>query len=115
MCWRLSIILSLKYLGCKDSFVLYLLLVIRGMHDMQFYLSISQPFITARSIMVLLPHLDRSMLGIAVMLLNGLKFIKEFLKNSSSSCNWRYLLLYVWDALSAKIFYLAFHAKVGGS
>jgi hypothetical protein len=80
---------------------------------MQFYLSISQPFITVRS-MVLLPHLDRSLLGTAVMLLNGLKFIKEFLKNSSS-CNWRYLLLYVWDALSAKIFYLVLHAKVGGS
>jgi hypothetical protein len=83
---------------------------------MQFYLSsISQPFITVLS-MVLLPHLDQSMLGIAVMLLNGLKFIKEFLKNSSpSSCNRRYLLLYTWDALSAKIFYSAFHAKVGGS
>lgn len=80
----------------------------------QFYLSISQPFITVRS-MVMLPHLDRSMLGIAVVLLNGLKFIKEFLRTSSSSCNWRYLLLYVWDALSAKIFYLALHAKVGGS
>ena len=83
----------------------------------QFYLSISQPFITVRS-MVMLPHLDRSMLGIAVVLLNGLKFIKEFLRtpsSSSSSCNWRYLLLYVWDALSAKIFYLALHAKVGGS
>jgi hypothetical protein len=46
----------------------------------QFYLSISQPFITVRS-MVMLPHLDRSMLGIAIVLLNGLKFIKEFLKN----------------------------------
>lgn len=87
MCWRLFIILSLKYLGCKDRLVLYLLLllVIKELHDMQwFYLSISQPFITVRS-MVMLPQLDRTMLGIAVMLFNDLKFIKEFLKNSSFS------------------------------
>jgi lysylphosphatidylglycerol synthetase-like protein (DUF2156 family) len=118
MCWRLSIILSLKYLGCKDRLVLYLifLLVIKELHHMQrLYLSISQPFITVSSMVMLLPHLDRSMRGIVVVLLNNLKFIKEFLKNSSFSssfsCNWRYFLLYVGYALSTKIFYLAFHSK----
>jgi hypothetical protein len=77
MCWHLSTILDLKYLDCKDRLVLYHLLVIKGLHDIQFHLSISQTFITVRPT-VFLPHSDQSMLGIAIMSLNGQNFIKEF-------------------------------------
>jgi redox-sensitive bicupin YhaK (pirin superfamily) len=43
----------------------------------EFHLSISQP-LSLFALWVLLPDSNRNMLGMAVMLLNSLKFIKEF-------------------------------------
>jgi hypothetical protein len=56
------------------------------------------------------------MLGIAVMLLNGLKFIKEFnfLRTLIHTIRVIWSCLYVWMP-NAKILYMAFPAKIGGN
>lgn len=65
---------------------------------------------------VLLPDSNRNMLGIAVMLLNGLKFIKEFnfLRTLIHTIRVIWSCLYVWMP-NAKILYMAFPAKIGGN